>query len=180
MRKPNTRRAHPTNISAHETDPLPWGYFIVLAICGCVLAAGFFLAARQHFNSMDLGMQNSKLRKQLEDLESENRRLTLAREIAISPAEITRTARHLGFLEVGALAADLPIPLSNTGAAPAPVRATIIRSTTEGSTPSSLTKTAYQRPVKEPIAETPFKQSAKKEAAKTKATRLELNTVAKR
>jgi len=62
-----------------------------------VLASGFFFAARQHFMMMDLGLKNTKMRKQIEDLESERRRLVLAKEISLSPQEITRAAQTMGF-----------------------------------------------------------------------------------
>ena len=52
-----------------------WIYVIVTVLCVGFLAVGFFFAARQHFVAMDLGMKNSNLRKQLEQLEGENRRL---------------------------------------------------------------------------------------------------------
>ena len=60
--------------------------------CVTVLACGFFFAARQHFSSMDFGMKNSRLRKQIDDLESEKRRLLLAREVSLSPAELKKAA----------------------------------------------------------------------------------------
>ncbi len=187
MRKPNTRRARPSSAS-REIAPLPWSYLVVLAICGCVLAAGFFLAARQHFASMELGMKNSQLRKQLEDLESENRRLLLAREISLSPAEITKTARNLGFFEVNA---PVVLPVSKPDK---PVRAAQIEKVTPiQATPVSLTMTAYQRPVKAASSEpavtkissakqtkNPAKQPKKLETAKQKPIKPELTAVAKR
>jgi hypothetical protein len=66
-------------------------WFGMLA-CLTVLACGFFFAARQHFSSMDFGMKNSRLRKQVDDLESEKRRLMLAREVSLSPAELKKAA----------------------------------------------------------------------------------------
>jgi hypothetical protein len=60
--------------------------------CATVLACGFFFAARQHFSSMDFGMKNSHLRKQIDNLESEKRRLLLAREVSLSPAELKKAA----------------------------------------------------------------------------------------
>ena len=60
--------------------------------CVTVLACGFFFAARQHFASLDFGMKNSHLRKQIDDLESEKRRLLLAREVSLSPAELKKAA----------------------------------------------------------------------------------------
>ncbi len=109
MNKSTTSRTRPANHSNRAVGSLPLSYFVVIAICGCVIAAGFLLAARQHFVSMDLGMKNSKLRKQLEDLETENRRLVLAREVAQSPIEITRTARSLGFIEASGPATPLAV-----------------------------------------------------------------------
>src|SRR3954466_10667446 len=63
-----------------------------IAVCVTVLACGFFFAARQHFSSMDFGMKNSHLRKQIDDLESEKRRLMLVREVSLSPAELKKAA----------------------------------------------------------------------------------------
>lgn len=187
MRKPNTRRARPSNAS-REIAPLSWSYLVVLAICGCVLAAGFFLAARQHFASMELGMKNSKLRKQLEDLESENRRLLLAREISLSPAEITKTARNLGFFEVNA---PVVLPVTSPDK---PVKAALIEKARPiRATPVSLTMTSYHRPVKTASSEpavtkissakqtkNPAKQAKKPETAKQKPVKPELTAVAKR
>src|SRR5688572_17881575 len=101
MRTTTARRPRPARLSNRGIGSLPLSYYVVIAICGCIIAAGFLFAARQHFVSMDLGMKNSKLRKQLEDLESESRRLMLAREVALSPIEMTRTARGLGFVAAG-------------------------------------------------------------------------------
>jgi hypothetical protein len=39
-------------------------------------------------------LKNSKLRKQIDDLESERRRLVLAKEVSGSPIQIARNARH--------------------------------------------------------------------------------------
>ena len=63
------------------------------------MATGLFYAARQHFSTIDLGLKNSKLRKQIDDLESERRRLVLAKEVSLSPSELTRNAHSLGFRE---------------------------------------------------------------------------------
>lgn len=76
-------------------------YFILSAACGVVLVASFFFAARQHFSSIDYSMQNSRLKKQVEDLESDKRRLTLAREISLSPMEIKKAAKKFGIFEIG-------------------------------------------------------------------------------
>lgn len=63
---------------------------------------GFFFAARSHFASIDFGIKNSKLRKQIEELESDKRRLILSKEIALSPGEIKKAAKKLGLTEMTA------------------------------------------------------------------------------
>lgn len=187
MRKRTTPTAHPTNISSRDISPLPWSYFVVIALCGCVLAAGFFLAARQHFTSMEFGMKNSQLRKQLEDLESEKRRLLLAREISLSPAEITRTARSLGFYDVGGGTSSFAVSASDKTVKPLFLKASVDRLPAIEAIPASITMTAYQRPVKavqsektvKPVA--PEKLVVKKlEAAKQKTIKTELAVIAKR
>lgn len=87
-RKSNVRR---------QRDPIPWKYCFLTLICGLFLVAGFFWAARSHFSSMDYGMKNAKLRKQIDELKSENQRLTLSRELALTPSEIKEAAKKLGF-----------------------------------------------------------------------------------
>jgi hypothetical protein len=69
--------------------------FLVI-VCACIVAAGFFFAARQHFTSMEYGLKNSTLRQQLQDLETEKRRLILAREVAVSPMSIRKAAHEIG------------------------------------------------------------------------------------
>ena len=76
-----------------------WQYYAVAALCCTVLVAGFFFAARQHFSSMEYGLQNSKLRRTLDALQSEKRRLLLNREIAISPIELKKAVRRIGFVD---------------------------------------------------------------------------------
>jgi len=76
-----------------------WQYYSVAILCCAVLVAGFFFAARQHFSSMEYGLQNSKLRRTLDELQSEKRRLLLNREIAISPIELKKAVRRIGFVD---------------------------------------------------------------------------------
>ena len=82
---------------ARATEPKRWRTYSMMFVCGAVLIAGFFFAARQHFASMDYGMRNSRLRKQIDDLEAEKRRLILARETSLSPVEIKKAAKKAGF-----------------------------------------------------------------------------------
>ncbi len=102
-----TRKKMPENkksqrVRQNGRDPIPWKYCLLTLTCGLVLVVGFFLAARQHFSSIDFGIKNSKLRKQIENLESDKRRYILAKEIAMSPAEIKKAAQKLGFREMSA------------------------------------------------------------------------------
>src|SRR6266700_3652611 len=76
-----------------------WKYSALTLMCGAILVTGFFFVGKLHFSSMDYGIRNSKLRKQLDELESEKRRLLLSREISLSPAELLRSARKIGFTQ---------------------------------------------------------------------------------
>ncbi len=78
-----------------ERDPIPWKYCILTLVCGLIFVAGFFMAARLHFSSIDFGFKNSKLRKELDRLDNEKRRLVLRREMALS--SINKTAEKIGF-----------------------------------------------------------------------------------
>jgi hypothetical protein len=90
-----------------QRDPLPWRYCLLTLVCGLILVGGFFYAARQHFSAMDLGMKNAKLRQQKDEFHSEQRRLNLAREISLSPAEIKKAAKKIGFQEFAPTAIEV-------------------------------------------------------------------------
>lgn len=88
MKKRNNRRS---------ADAAPRAKtYLLIAMCMILFVAGLFFAGRQHFSSMDYGMKNSRLRKQIDELEAEKRRLLLAREVSMSPAEIKRAAKRVG------------------------------------------------------------------------------------
>lgn len=78
--------------------------YVLMGIFVAILVTGFFFAARQHFSSIDYGIRNSKLRKQLDDLETEKRRLLLAREVSVAPSQIKLAAKKLG---IGGQDADI-------------------------------------------------------------------------
>jgi hypothetical protein len=92
-------------------EPRRWRTYSMIFVCLGVLASGFFFAARQHFASMDFGMRNSRLRKQVDDLEAEKRRLILARENSMSPGEIKKAAKKAG-LTSGAEATLAQVPVT--------------------------------------------------------------------
>ena len=79
--------------------PSNWQYYTIITTCCIVLVAGFFFAARQHFSSIEYGLNNSRLRKQLDELQSEKRRLLVAREISLTPVELRKAAYRMGVVE---------------------------------------------------------------------------------
>jgi len=99
-KRSNPKLASP---SAHiaERNSSTFLYVLLTIACAAFLATGFFFAARQHFAAMDLGMKNSTLRKQIEEMEAQKRNLVLAREIVRSPAEMKRIAANKGFRQRG-------------------------------------------------------------------------------
>lgn len=101
-RKIIARKPNKSEKVRREKDPIPWRYCLTTLACGLFLVAGFFGAARQHFSSIDYGIKNSNLRKQVEELEAENRRLLLSKEIALSPGEIKKFAKNFGMVELSA------------------------------------------------------------------------------
>lgn len=58
-----------------------WKLYSLMSIVTVVIVAGFFFSGRLHFSSWDYSMRNSRLRKQIDELETEKRRLLLAREV---------------------------------------------------------------------------------------------------
>ena len=102
MKKRNLPKKESREKIRREKDPIPWRYCLLTLVCGVFLVGGFFVAARAHFSSIDFGIKNSTLKKQLEDLESEKRRLQWLRETALSPAEIKKAAKKLGLTEASA------------------------------------------------------------------------------
>src|ERR1035437_8771203 len=99
MSKSNTRRSPKGRTNAGTNEPKRWRTFLLIAICGLGTVSGIFFAGKQHFSSMDYGMKNSRLRKQIDDLEAEKPRLLLAREFSLSPAELKKAAKKAGLAE---------------------------------------------------------------------------------
>lgn len=96
MRHSGISRRNHTTRPARERDPLPWRYCFLTLVCGLILVVGFFWAARQHFSAMDYSIKNAKLRQMKENLTSEQRQLSLNKEISISPNEIKKAALKIG------------------------------------------------------------------------------------
>jgi len=129
----NPRLASPSAYTA-ERNTSTLLYVLLTIACAAFLATGFFFAARQHFAAMDLGMKNSTLRKQIEEMEGQKRQLVLAREIVRSPAEMKRIASNKGFrqLEAGVMA----VAASTTpSASPLIERTSLVKATADGPKP---------------------------------------------
>ena len=99
---PKRKQSIKSKTQAARRDPIPWKYCFLTLFCGLMLVVGFFFAARSHFSSIDFGIKNSRLRKQIEELEADKRRLILSKEIALSPAEIKKAAKRIGLTEMTA------------------------------------------------------------------------------
>lgn len=81
---------------------LTWKFNVVAVMSVILLLGSLFFAARNQFASMTFGFKNAELRKNIEDLQAERRRLTLDKEKAISPAEISKAAQKMGFTRMTA------------------------------------------------------------------------------
>lgn len=142
------RKQRPANRS-----PRRWPTYMLMLVCGLVLVSGFFLAGRQHFSSMDFGMKNSKLRKQIDDLEAEKRRLLLAREVSLSPMEIKKAAKRTGMIDQGESAGMVAQVASATKekAVPQPsteVKSMIVKTASVAPVQAAMTA-SYPKPEKE-------------------------------
>jgi len=80
-----------------ERDPIPWRYSLLIFVCLIFLASGFIYAAKKHFLAVDYSIKNERLQKEIEELENQQRQLKFQREVAVSPAEIEKIAKKLGF-----------------------------------------------------------------------------------
>lgn len=123
------KRSYPQNTARRITTAndvaVSWRTVFLIVVCVAILAAGFFFAARQHFSAMEFGINNSRLRKQIEELQAENRRLTLAREVVMSPSEVTKLARVRGFENRTENTVSVAMPVKNVAVASQLVKTTI-------------------------------------------------------
>lgn len=102
MKKRNLSKNSTRQKIKRESDPIPWKFCLLTLVCGVALVGGFFLAARSHFASIDLSIKNSDLRKHLQELEDEKRRLLLLKEKTMSLDEIKKAAKKIGLTEMTA------------------------------------------------------------------------------
>ncbi len=113
MKKRNTLKEKTERVR-RERDPIPWRYCLLTLVCGLILGAGFFWAARQHFSAMDLGIRNARLREQRKGLEDDQRRLYITKETSLSPAEIKKMAKKIGLQELTAQSIEMLWPAKET------------------------------------------------------------------
>ena len=154
--KHQRRKARRGGAAAIQRPGIAWGTLLLTLLCAAVMAAGFFLAAIQHFATINLGFMNSNLRQQVEDLQAENRRLLLAREISLSPAEITKTAERLGFRE------EEPVMIAETASLtevpkPTEVPQPAAEKRPEGK-PASISPPAREREFAKTVASAPVRE----------------------
>lgn len=127
-----TKRNQPKPVRQRATrqreQPNRTRTYALILVCTLLVVSGFFFAGRQHFSSMDFGMKNSGLRKKVDALEADKRRLLLAREISLSPGEIKKAARKIGLVDAAAGVTEIarvePIASETKTAAPAAADAT--------------------------------------------------------
>lgn len=134
MKKRNSpRSASPSAHIAERTNSTVL-YVLLTIACAAFLATGFFFAARQHFAAMDLGMKNSTLRKQIEEMEGQKRQLVLAREMVRSPAEMKRIASNKGFRQRESPAIAVAAT-ANTSSTPLIERTSLVKPAAAGTKP---------------------------------------------
>ena len=140
----------PTKKNNRTRDPIAWRYGFLTLCCGLVLVVGFFFAARQHFSSIDFSIKNSKLKKQIDELEDAKRHLILEKESAMTSAEIKKAAQKIGLLETTASNSEV-------------VRPTNEKPKTEKSVDAKPKQTVLSKPVDAK----PTEKKAEKEKKKT-------------
>ncbi len=71
-------------------------WFVIVAIAGLILAAGFIISARKHFEAVEVGYQSEELRRKANELSDRLRQLQLEYARASSPIELEKRAKRMG------------------------------------------------------------------------------------
>lgn len=103
-RVPSRHRNRPRVVK--EKDRHAVRRFSSLLTAAAILAVGFLYAGHQHFAALHLGYETEKLRNALTDAKEEQRRLTVQKEMATSPARLEQAARQLGMQPMQAAQLD--------------------------------------------------------------------------
>ena len=102
-------------------------------------------------------MKNSRLRKQVDELEAEKRRLLLAREVSLSPAEIKKAAKRSGMIDSAAAESEVAQVASVTKekAAPqqpaSPIKSMIVKTAAVLAMPPPTVTASYPKPERERV-----------------------------
>jgi len=83
-----------------EFDFRTYSRLAMLLFFALVLTGGFLFAAWQHFAAIDYGYKIEALRRQQQQLAAEQKRLELARDKALSYANLEPAARGIGLQPV--------------------------------------------------------------------------------
>ncbi len=161
-KKPNVKKRA-------EREPIPLRYCLLTLACGIILVVGFFFAARQHFSSIDYGIKNSRLKKQIEELETDKRQLILAKEIALTPSEIKKAATKLGLTAMTASNIEVfrPTLINDAGEKPKVEKADYTKPKTAAAPPkTNEAKPDVKKPEKETKKTPEVKSEKEKPAAK--------------
>ena len=79
-----------------ERDLRQWWRGLSSVIVGITVVIGFALAARQHFAAHEFSVENVKLQRECEQLKTEQKRLLLEREMALSLDRLKQKAVKIG------------------------------------------------------------------------------------
>ena len=85
-----------------ERDLRQWWQCLSSVIVGITVVIGFAVAARQHFAAHEFSVENVKLQREREELKSEQKRLLLERETALSLDHLKQKAVKIGLQGVTA------------------------------------------------------------------------------
>jgi hypothetical protein len=151
-----------TQKSKGERSGMPRRYILMTILCSLFLVVGFFFAASQHFSAMKYGMKNSALRKQIDELETEKRQLMLAKEIALSPAEIKKAAKKMGLTAMTASNIEV---FRGAGNPPEQNKTEKVAAVKTNAKPSENSVGAPPAPKKAPEKEAKAEKKAEKKAA---------------
>jgi len=143
--------------------------YATMALAGAIVVSGFFLAATQHFSFWDFSIKNSRLRHQIDELQAEKRRLLVAREVSLSPAEIKKAAEKAALMSTDSAAVAQAISKPNSTASAAVQRKEPAAAATAATT---VVRTTFVRPALQSNAPV---QIAKRATGETERRRIVTN-----
>ncbi|MFZ1702430.1 MAG: hypothetical protein WBO10_10530 [Pyrinomonadaceae bacterium] len=161
MNKREKRSTRRIKVNRPEARPKRFRTYFLIASCALLLVSGFFFAGRQHFSSMDYGMKNSKLRRQVDLLQAEKRRLMLAREVSLTPNEIKKAIQKVSFdvkntdgevAQVASMTKEKAISGGDSNAKPLVIRTAAVTPASLPAQAVSLETKRSSRPIKRTLA----------------------------